>query len=262
MAHLKRLAAPRSWLIGRKKGVFVSKPKPGPHALEASLPLGMILRDSLKLGRTMREVKKLLNNQTVLVDGKRRKDHRFPVGLFDVLAFPELKENFRLLLDRKGRLALKKIEAKESSLKPGKIRGKTRLAKKIQLNLHDGRNLLVEPDFKGKVGDTVLIELPGQKVKGILELKEGAFVFLVRGKGKGDAGVLQEIKGERAIYQRDNQKIETLKKYLFVLGKQKPVIDIKLEKEGDIGRERESKGEDKEGKGRDKESKREDKENK
>ena len=51
----------------------------------------------------------------------------------------------------------------------------------------------------------------------------------MRGKRSGDSGLLQEIKGTQAEYQKDNQKIETAKKYLFVLGSKKPIIDPKLD---------------------------------
>lgn len=239
-SHLKRLASPRTWPLRRKKrkACFISRPRPGPHSQEGSLPLGLLLRDFLSFAHTMQEAKKLLNNRPVLIDGERRKDSRLPVGLFDVLSFPETKENFRLLLDRKGRLALKAVKPAESSLKPCKIIGKTALPGRIQLNLHDGRNLLVDLNFPSKVGDTLLITLPDQKIKELLSLKKDAFVFLTKGKRAGDAGLLQEIKGELAIYQKDSQTIETLKEYLFVLGDKKPVIDIHLENPPEEGSEK------------------------
>ncbi|MFH1682393.1 MAG: 30S ribosomal protein S4e [Candidatus Woesearchaeota archaeon] len=224
--HLKRLASPKNWMIDRKMNKFIVKPSPGPHPQEASLPLGVILRDFLKYTQTMREAKKLLNTNEVLVDGKRKRNPRLPVGMFDVLSIPTLKEHFRLLLDSKGRIAIKKIEEKESSVKPCKITGKKIVSGKMQLNLHDGKNILVEKDFKGKVGDTVLLSLPELKIKESFELKKGAFVFLTKGKRGGDSGVLQELKERQAVYQKDQQEIETLKKYLFVLGNKESSITI------------------------------------
>jgi len=132
-------------------------------------------------------------------------------------------------LDTKGRIVVKKIKGEESKIKPCKIVNKTKLSKNIQLNLHDGKNILVDNNFKGKVGDTVLINLPDLKIKETLELKKDAFVYIARGKRSGDSGVLQEIKENQATYQKDKQTIETLKKYLFVLGNQKSSINIKLE---------------------------------
>jgi len=260
--HLKRLTSPKTWTINRKtKRRFIIKPASGPHTQNTSLPLGIIIRDFLKYTSTLRETKKLLNNKQILIDGKRRKNPRLPVGLFDVLSFSDLKETFRVLLDKKGRLILKKINSQENNLKPCKIIGKKTLSKKLQLNLHDGRNVLVDKKFKGNVGDTALISLPDQKIlssegkklskkglenlkdsqkgleklktsqiKEIFELKKDAFVFLTKGKRAGDSGLLQEIKENLVTYQKDGKNIETLKKYIFVLGNKKPVIDIKIEK--------------------------------
>lgn len=229
MSHLKRLASPKTWMICRKGNKFISRPKPGSQLIEFSLPLGVLLRDFLKCAHTMREAKKLLNNNPVLVDGKRRKDHRLPVGLFDILSFPSLQKKYRILLDRKGRLALKEMDPKESDLKPCKVVKKTVLPQnKIQLNLLDGKNILA--DKKCNTGDTVVITLPDQKITETLELKKDAFVFLIKGKHAGDSGILQEIKNEQAVYQKGKQNIKTLKDYLFVLGDKKPVIDIELTK--------------------------------
>lgn len=224
--HFKRLASPKTWLIDRKKNKFIVRPNPGPHSLKASLPLGLILRDFLRYAQTIKEVKKMLNNRPVLVDGQRRKDHRLPLGLFDVLSFPQTQENFRLLLDQKGRLALKKISPSESGLKPCRINGKTALPRGIQLNLHDGKNIIVERKFAGKVGDTLLLTLPDQKIKETFGLKKDAFVFLINGKGSGSSGLLQEIKKDLAVYQKEGKNIETLKKYLFVLGDKKSAIEL------------------------------------
>lgn len=224
--HLKRSASPRTWLINRKGGTFITRPSPGPHPASASLPLGLVLRDFLHLAPTLNEIKKLLHHQLVLVDHQRRSDPHFPVGLFDVLSFPELKEEFRLLLDPKGRLTLHKISLEESSLKPCKIIKKTLRPKKIQLSLHDGKNLLVERDFKARPGDTLLLTLPDLKIKEVFTPQKGALVFFTQGKWSGSSGQLLEFKKDLALFQKDGRKIETLKKYLFVLGDKKPAISL------------------------------------
>lgn len=226
--HLKRLASPRNWMIDRKENKFTTRPKPGPHPIDSSLPLGIVLRDLLKYACTMSEVKKLLNGNPVLIDEKRKKDHRLPVGLFDIISFPDIKKKYRILLDKKGRIALKEIDSKEN-IKPCKIIKKTILSKnKLQLNLSDGKNITT--DKKCNTGDTVIITLPDQKIKEILQLKKDAFVLLMKGKHAGDFGLLREIKNNQAVYQKNEQRIKTLKEYLFVLGDKKPVIDITLEK--------------------------------
>ena len=53
--HLKRLRSPRAWTIPRKTDTWATKPAPGPHPMERSLPLGAILRDILGYAGTARE---------------------------------------------------------------------------------------------------------------------------------------------------------------------------------------------------------------
>lgn len=225
--HLKAVASPKTWIINRKKNVFTLRPNPGGHSFESGLALGAILRDKLSLASAMSEVKKILNNKEVLVDGKRRKDHRYLVGLFDVLSIPEISKNYRLILDNKGRLIIVEISKEESSIKLSKVVGKTVLrGNKSQFNLHDGKNIV--SDQKAKVGDTFVLSLPKLEIKKIIPLKEGVQVFLTKGKHTGDLGVLKEIKGNIAVYSVKDNEVETAKAYIFVVGEKKN--EIKLEK--------------------------------
>ena len=100
---------------------------------------------------------------------------------------------------------------------------------KIQINLNDGRTILTEKkDFK--VGDSVLIELPSQKIKQTIKLEKGSLVYLTGGKHIGEIGVIEEFKDNIIVYKRNNQKHETLKKYALVVGKNKPLISLEAKK--------------------------------
>jgi len=223
--HLKTLPAPKTWIIDRKSKRFITRPHPSGHPLSMGLPLGVILRDKLQVASTMAEVKKILINQEILVDGKRRKDHRYQVGLFDVLTITSTHHHYRLLLDHKGRIIITEIPAAESTIKPGKIIGKTILpGGKIQLNLHDGKNILFSKE--AAVGDTIVLQVPDLKVQEVLPLKPGALVFFTEGKHSGDLGQLKEIKGIQVVYSQAGKDIETTKKYAFVLGNKKAIITL------------------------------------
>ena len=223
--HLHRVAAPRTWILDRKTHAFVVRPNAGRHNLSFGLPLGLVIRDVLHVAVTMDEVKKLLTTKTILVDGKRQKDHRFMVGLFDVLSLNQ--NHYRVLIDTKGRLVVREISAAESSLKPCRGVGKRVISGgKIQIHLHDGQNILLK-EKNIHVGDTVVIHLPDAKIKEIFTLSPGSFVFLTKGRHNGDYGHLQEIKGSIALYQKEGAVIETAKDYLFVLGTKTPCIALK-----------------------------------
>ncbi len=215
--HLKRIAAPKTWHLNRGLHIHAARPNPGTHTLEMGLALGTVLRDHLHLAQTMGEIKKLLNAKQVLVDGVQRKDYRFMAGLFDVVSVVDHKKHYRVVLDAKCRLQVKEISVSESALKVSRVTGKTVLkGGKIQYHLYDGKNVI--GSISANVGDSVVVDLPGSKIKKVLPLNEGMSIFLIKGKHGGDTGVLKQLKGTQAIYTKGTEEIETAKEYAFVVG--------------------------------------------
>lgn len=216
--HLKVLAAPKTWPLKRKSsGKFITKPNPG-QKLEFSLPMNFVIRNLLSYASSSSETKTLLNNNNVMINGIRRKELKFPIGLFDTIAVHETKSFFRIVLNSKGKLDVSKISEDESKFKPCRIIGKTSLpGKKIQINLYDGRNILIENnDYK--VGDTLVISIPENSTKKHLKFEKKAKVFLVGGKHIGETGIIEDIRQNRIIYKNDKEGgLETLKKYAFVI---------------------------------------------
>lgn len=224
--HLARLAAPKTWHIDRKRNVFITKSAPGPHGLQSGMPINVILKEILKYAVTTREVKKILNTNEVKVDGIARKDFRFPVGVFDTLEFPSISEQFRIILNKSGRLGLIKIKKEEVSVKPSKIVGKTMVRGKLQLNLYDGKNILVTSG-NYNVGDSVLLSLPDQKITKHLKLDKKSSIFLVGGKHTGEIGHVEDVIQNKIIYKDSSGNlVETLKKYAFVVGDSKPLVTL------------------------------------
>ena len=115
--HLKRLAAAKTWPIMRKTSKFITRPRPGGHSHEMSMPLNVVIRDMLKYCETAKEAKAIVKNKTLLIDGKRTTDERRPLGIMDTLSIPETKEAYRMLVNTKGKLYLKAITQEKSSLK-------------------------------------------------------------------------------------------------------------------------------------------------
>ncbi|KAL6337267.1 hypothetical protein AAG906_036581 [Vitis piasezkii] len=69
--HLKRLNAPKHWMLDKLGGAFAPKPSYGPHKSWECLPLILILWNRLKYALTYREVIAILMQQHVFVDGKK-----------------------------------------------------------------------------------------------------------------------------------------------------------------------------------------------
>ncbi len=225
--HLKQITMPRTWALPRRQKVFTTRPHPSGHPLKNGLALGTLIRDLLQLAETMDEVKKILNNKEVLIDGKRRKDHRFFVGLFDTVSIPILKKQFRVVLDNNGHLALASITTEEAALKLGKIVGKSTLKSGLtQYHLHDGRNIIASQS--SAVGDSLLITVPDQKIQKILPCKPGAFIFIDDGKNAGKLGVLKNITGRESTYTTLFGDIETVARHLFVVGEKEPMLTVSI----------------------------------
>ncbi|MCL2687663.1 MAG: 30S ribosomal protein S4e [Methanobrevibacter sp.] len=231
--HLKRYKAPKSWPIRPKENTWTVKPAPGPHALENSLSLLVVIRDILKMADNSREAKRIINTGKVLVDGRVRKDYKYPVGFMDVVQIPLSEEVYRVLPDLKGRLTLHPIESKNDGFKLCKITDKTTIkGAKTQLNLHDGRCIIVEED-SFSASDVIALNIPDQEVSDSYAFGEGAVVLITGGKHIGEIGTINEININKSSNPNtvlvENNKKETfltLKDYAFVIGKNKPAISL------------------------------------
>ena len=218
--HLKKYAAPKSWNVQRKDLKFIKKPNPGPNNCETSQSINLTLK-MLKVAKTAREVKKILNSSEVLVDGRRVLDPKFPVGLFAVLSFSQTKEQYRMMLDVKGRLVASPTDSEHAKVKVCKIINKTVLRKgKLQVNCSDGRNIVVKENSY-KVGDSLIINLSDQAIKEHLSFAPGAEIMLVAGKQSGERGILTGVLKNKISYKEREQEAETKKEYAFVIGPSK-----------------------------------------
>eukprot|EP00882_Tetradesmus_deserticola_P033191 GHRQ01037891.1.p2 GENE.GHRQ01037891.1~~GHRQ01037891.1.p2 ORF type:complete len:201 (-),score=92.04 GHRQ01037891.1:217-819(-) len=157
--HMKRLNAPSHWMLDKLGGIFAPKPSPGPHKQRECLPLLLVLRNRLKYALTGKEVKMILMQRLVKVDGKVRTDTTYPAGFMDVIELAKTNEHFRLVYDTKGRFVVHRITPEEASYKLCKVRrmqfGKGGIP---YIGTHDGRTLRYpDPDIKEQ--DTVMLDL-------------------------------------------------------------------------------------------------------
>ncbi|MFB6233319.1 MAG: 30S ribosomal protein S4e, partial [Haloarculaceae archaeon] len=153
--HQKRLSAPKRWPIERKTETFTVKADAGPHG-EAGVPLLVVLRDVLGYADSRKEARYALDQDNVVINGTAVSDEERPVGMFDILAFDEREEYYRVFPGEGGRLALTPIDADAAGSKLGKIVGKRHVpGGDVQLTLHDGQTLLVEDDYEP--GDSLVV---------------------------------------------------------------------------------------------------------
>lgn len=231
--HQKRIAVPRSWRIERKTAPWAVKPRPGPHSGDRSMPLLLVARDMLKLADNSKETRRILNEGNVVVNGRVRKDHKFPVGIFDILSIPVIKANYVVFLDKRGKLSLVEMEEEEASEKLCRVDGKRMINEgKIQLNLHDGRNILPGKELaeKIKTHDSLMISLSDGEILQHFAYKEGSKVMVIGGKHSAQTGEIEEIRVTRSLksnlvrikpFNDGAGSFETIDDYVFVVGEEK-----------------------------------------
>lgn len=223
MAHLKKLVAPKSWSLDKRKDKkFVARPMPGPHKLKESITLSQILISILRYAKNKKEAMSILNGKKALVNGKTRTELRFPVGLLDTLSIAD--EHYVIVYNSSKKFSLLPIDKAGADLIFCKIINKTILkGKKIQLNFHNGNNLIVKKDGY-KVGDTLLIK--NKEIKKHLKFVEGATVYITSGKYMGAMGKLEkmertsELSKDLILIESGKDQILTRKDFAFVIEKE------------------------------------------
>src|SRR3989338_3116438 len=161
----KRYNMPKFWPLRKKAKAFAISPMPGPHPKNKCIPLGIIIRDILGYAETMKEAVYLLNQGIVKVDGIVRKDPAFPSGIMDIVSVGD--ESYRIIPSSRG-LSLSRTGDKTKLLM---IRNKSCVSGRIQLNMHDGKNILTD-NADLKTGDVLAIDVESRQIKNTLRMKK------------------------------------------------------------------------------------------
>jgi small subunit ribosomal protein S4e len=204
---------------------------PGPHPLEQAIPLGLIVRDYLHLCDTYKEARKIVANGDVLVDGVKRKDFKFPCGLMDVIAIPKMQKYIRILFDRNGKLTLLSISESDAEWKLCRVQNKTIVkGRKVQLNLHDGNNRLVEKD-EYKTGDVLKLSFKEKKIDEVYKFDKGTISIITGGSHIGEIASIEEIQVAASskpnlAKMKGEKEFSTIAEHVFPIGKTKPAITL------------------------------------
>lgn len=235
---LKRQMAPLFWGITRKDKRFVVTVRPGPHQKRASVPIAVLVRDTLQLARTLREAKAPIYSGRVAVDGVKRKSLHHGAGLMDVVEL-EGAGTYRMLPS--GGALLRPVRMDDDSEKDRKlcaVTSKTTIrGGRTQIGLHDGRSIILG-DGAGpvSVGDSCLITVPDQKILEVVRLEAGALVMVTRGTNAGRVGKVAEMRDGTFVLERmaslsiqdgdETRRIEIPTSIIMAVGRERPVIRI------------------------------------
>ncbi|WP_439027064.1 30S ribosomal protein S4e [Haloarchaeobius sp. DT45] len=221
--HQKRLSVPKSWPVERKTNTFTVKADAGPHG-EEGVPLVILLRDVLGYVDSKKEARYALNQGTILVNGKAVSDEQRPIGMFDIVAFTERDEYYRVFPDEGGRLALSPIEADAADSKLGKIVDKQQVTGgETQVSLHDGQNLQLAEASEYSTKDSLVIDNETNEIVAHFPYEEGALVTAVKGSHAGEVGTISEIQvtmgsgNNTVVVDQDDGSFETIEDYVVVI---------------------------------------------
>ena len=223
--------APMFWGINRKEKRFVITVRPGSHPKNNSIPTAVLLRDTLKKVKTLREAKSSIYGGKVKVDGVTQKSLHHSIGLMDTIELEGTTDMYRLV-PKDGRILVPiKINAAEKSKKLVKVKSKTTIkGGKTQLGFHDGRTIIT--DINANIDDTCLLQIPEQKILDVIKFEKNSQVIVTSGINAGRIGLINEIKqGTFTLPKRislliDDKTIEIPANITMVVGKEKPVIQI------------------------------------
>jgi small subunit ribosomal protein S4e len=198
--HLRRQAVPSRVPLKRKGTKYVVRAS---SDVRNAVPVLLAVRDMLKLAKTAKEVKSMIKRKLLKLNGRIVLEEHQAIKLFDVF---EADKVYRLII-----LPTNKFSFEETNQKSQRITKviSRRLVRdgKIQLNLHDGSNVL--SSSKISVGDTLLIDFSG-KIKDHIPLEKGKRCFVLSGKYVGLEGKIETYEKNKVKVSFNNKEEATI----------------------------------------------------
>jgi small subunit ribosomal protein S4e len=231
--HLKRFMAPESWHITRKTNKFITKTSPGPHNANA-LPVAVWLRDQMGYALNMKEVKQILHQHDVIINGRPCRDPKMGIGIFDIISMPKIGKYYRMLRDKNGRHKTVEIDAEASKTMLAKIRNKTVVSGgKVQLNMRFGANVVADNSYKPK--DSIVLSLEPEsryKIVDHFPFAIGNMAMIIGGKHSGKVARIVGItkiagSGPNRVSLEDEQtkeRFETVETFIYMVGRETPAL--------------------------------------
>ncbi|KAH8555394.1 ribosomal family S4e-domain-containing protein [Umbelopsis sp. PMI_123] len=223
---LKRLRAPKPWMLSKLGGCYALKARGGPHKTRSSLPIAVFLQNRLKftLKHDNREAKIILKGRLVKIDNRVRTSMIFPVGFMDVISIEKIGQYFRVLYDVKGRFTVHRISEEEAGYKLCKVRRKQIGPRGIPyITTHDGRTIRY-PDPLIKVNDTVRIDMNNIRIIDHAKFGVGKLCMAIGGRNVGRVGHVIHIEphagGYTIVHVKDalDRQFATTVDNVFVIG--------------------------------------------
>ncbi len=164
-----------------------------------SVSVVVAIRDMLKLAGTSKEVKGMIHNKVLKINGKVAKDLHDPINLFSIF---HADKNYKLTVLPTGRFA---FEETKDATRHLKIISKTAMSKtEFQYGLHDGTNIVAKHNYSN--GDTLILDFEN-KVKEHLALEKGKKIFTFSGSNIGKNGKIESVEGKKVTVKFEKEGI-------------------------------------------------------
>ncbi len=153
----------------------------------SAVPVVIAVREMLNLATTAKEVKQMVHEKMLKINGKLVKDINQPIPIFSVF---HADKNYVVTIKPTGRF---EFEQTNDNSRLAKVIGKTAVrGGAIQYNLHEGTNMISKD--KINVGDSLLIDFDN-KIKKHIALEKGKKVFVISGSNTGKNGSIVKVDG-------------------------------------------------------------------
>jgi len=159
----------------------------------------------------------------------------------DTIEIKKVNEYYRVLPHPKKERTLHGISEEEASFKLCQLADKATVkGGNLQLNLHDGRNILISVEDPTnpeedtyKTRDVLQIAFPNQEIISHIPFEEDVLAVITGGKNSGLVGRIKEIEkriGHRtSVVTLENAQGEIFKtalEYVFPIGQDEPIISL------------------------------------
>jgi|SRR3989344_4772115 len=175
-----------------------------------AVPVLIAVRDMLNLAESAREVKLMIHNKKLKINGRQVRDMHESITLFGQL---EADKPYCLTLLTTGKFAFKELKKPEDKLL--KVTNKRLVSGgKIQLNLYDGTNIITS-DKTIAINDSLYLD-EKNKVKKHLAFEKGKNVFIIKGKHQGTTAKVLVIKGKEVTIEYNGEQSTLINDALIV----------------------------------------------
>jgi small subunit ribosomal protein S4e len=204
--HQTRTQVSKKIPVPRKGTKYVARQR---GDLQNSVSVVVAVRDMLKLARTAREVKEMIKQKALKINGREVKDLREAIRIFNLF---EAGKHYVLTLNKIGKFVFEETKSKERICKI--INKKILNEKKTQLNLHDGTNLISSQ--RANVQDTVYLDASGKITKHI-PFEKGKECFIISGKYVGFEGKIESVENGKVVVNLKDKSPVLDKKSIIVI---------------------------------------------